>query len=121
MFRSTAFFCLIGLLVFSSGCQQFRDFFSRGSSDREERREERRERRTKRRERRRTDDDRDPVRDMFKIKDKPGYMHDKYLSPEERAILQDQLNSNDPSEYKKSFRSNYKDEQKKRQDWVFGR
>ena len=116
MFRNIFLFSLLLLLFSASGCQQFREFFSRDS----EYREERPSRRSSRRER---DDsgDRDPIRDMFKIKNKPAYMHDKYLTPQERAILQEQLHGNAPAAYKKNFRSNYKDEQKKRQDWVFSR
>ena len=117
MFRNVFLFSLLLLLFSASGCQQFREFFSRDSESQEERAPRRR---SSRRER---DDssDRDPIRDMFKIKNKPAYMHDKYLTPQERAILKEQLHGNDPAAYKKSFRSTYKDEQKKRQDWVFSR
>lgn len=119
MSRFILFFFLILLLFSASGCQQFREFFSRDSGHQEERSPRRRSSR-----RSRDDDnsnDRDPIRDMFKIKNKPAYMHDKYLTPQERALLQEQLDGNDPAAYKKSFRSTYKDEQKKRQDWVFSR
>jgi hypothetical protein len=117
MFRNVFLFSLVLLLLSASGCQQFREFFSRDSEYQEERTPRRRS------SRREQDDsaDRDPIRDMFKIKNKPVYMHDKYLTPQERAILQEQLHGNDPAAYKKSFRSTYKDEQKKRQDWVFSR
>ena len=117
MFRNVFLFSLVLLLLSASGCQQFREFFSRDSEHQEERTPRRRS------SRREQDDsaDRDPIRDMFKIKNKPAYMHDKYLTPQERAILQEQLHGNDPAAYKKSFRSTYKDEQKKRQDWVFSR
>ncbi|MBR2911896.1 MAG: hypothetical protein IKC05_09815 [Lentisphaeria bacterium] len=118
MSRFLLFFSLILLLFSSSGCQQFREFFSRDSEEQEERAPRRRS------SRRRNDEDssdRDPIRDMFKIRNKPAYMYDKYLTPHERALLQEQLHGNDPAAYKKSFRSTYKEEQKKRQDWVFGR
>ena len=120
MFRTLFFFCLFLLLGFSSGCQQFRELFSRDSEYQEERSSLRSPRRSSRRSRD-DDDDRDPIRDMFKVKNKPGYMHDKNLTPQERALLQEQLDSNDPAVYKKSFRSTSKEEQKKRHDWVFSR
>ena len=65
--------------------------------------------------------DRDPVHDMFKVKNKPEYMHDKELTPRERELLKRELNTSDPEQAVRDFRSDYESEKKKRRDWVFSR
>ena len=64
--------------------------------------------------------DRDPLRDMFKIKKEP-YMQDKNLSPQERMLLQQEMNTNDADSMMRSIRSDYKRSRKKQHDWVFSK
>ena len=73
-----------------------------------------------RKERREDFNDRDPLRDMFKIKKEP-YMQDKNLSSQERMLLQQEMHRNDADSMMHSIRSDYKKSRKKRQDWVFSK
>ena len=64
--------------------------------------------------------DRDPLRDMFKIKKEP-YMKDKNLSDQERMLLKQEMRSSDADIMMQEIRSDYKKSQKKRHDWVFSK
>ena len=103
------------LLLSGSGCAWFRSMFN------EPERSPKRASSEKRSRKRPADDDRDPIHDLFKIKNKPEYMHDKDLSPRERELLKQELNTTDPERAVRDFRSDYKSEKQKRRDWVFGR
>lgn len=119
-YRLCCFFLAAVLLLFSGGCAAFRSLFSRKTH---ERREQRREALMlkKRPEKPRREEDRDPVMDMFKIKNKPEYMHDKNLTPRERALLKQELDSGNSGALVREIRSGYKSDQKKRHDWVYSR
>ena len=118
---SVILFVLLSLLLFCSGCSTFRKLFN--SDHRRERRDRRREALLikKPAKDRPPRDTRDPLMDMFKVKNKPEYMHDKDLTPQERALLKQEMNSADQDSMIRSIRSDYKSEQKKRHDWVFSR
>ena len=104
------------LLLSGSGCAWFRSMFNEPERPPKRASSEKRSRK-----RPAADDDRDPIHDLFKIKNKPEYMHDKDLSPRERELLKQELNNNDPERAVRDFRSDYKSEKQKRRDWVFGR
>ena len=110
------------LLVGLCGCQEFRELFSPGHRRRVERREKRREALMLKDRKERPDDfnDRDPLRDMFKIKKEP-YMKDKNLSDQERMLLKQEMRSSDADIMMQEIRSDYKKSQKKRHDWVFSK
>ena len=112
--KSALFASLFLLLAGTAGCSAFRAMFSRDPAPREERQEKRL--------RRKSGDPavRDPIRDMFKIHDRPSYLNDK-LTDQERAMLRDERDSNDLSVQRKRFKGDYESEKKKRRDWVFSR
>ena len=118
--RLVCFLFLTFVLLTGSGCAAFRALFSRKGH---ERREQRREALMikKSRSAERSTPDRDPVMDMFRIKNKPGYMHDKDLSSRERELLRREMDSSDSDALVRGIRSGYKTDQKKRHDWVFSR
>ena len=103
------------LLLSGSGCAWFRSMFN------EPERPPKRASSAKPSRKRAAADDRDPIHDLFKVKNKPEYMHDKDLTPRERELLKQELNNNDPEQAVRNFRSDYKSEKQKRRDWVFGR
>ena len=112
--RSVLLAGLFLLLAGTVGCRAFRAMFSRDSAPREERKEKRPRRKTG------NSAVRDPIRDMFKIQDRPSYMNDK-LTDQERAMRRDERDSGDLSVQRKRFKGDYESEQKKRRDWVFSR
>ena len=115
---------VIGCIILTGlcGCQEFRAFFSPGHRRRVDRREKRREALMLKERKEREEDlsDRDPLRDMFKIKKEP-YMQDKNLSPQERMLLQQEMHTNDADSMMRSIRSDYKRSRKKQHDWVFSK
>ena len=106
---------LLGL-VFTTGCNAFREFFSRSTEAPSNYKSS-----TPSRRRSSSSHSRDPIRDMFEFKDKPEYFHDKNLTPRERELLRQELHSNDPEIWRNNIDTSYKEQQKKRQEWVFGR
>ena len=113
------FFAAVVLLFSANGCAWFRRTFNepehRGGPDPGPRKQARRQKRPA------PDDDRDPIHDMFKVKNKPEYMHDKELTPGERELLRREMSSNDPERAVRDIRADYKSEKQKRRDWVFSR
>jgi hypothetical protein len=105
---------LLGLF-FTTGCNAFREFFSRSPEAPSN------YKKSPARKRSSSSRSRDPIRDMFEIKDKPEYFHDKNLTPRERELLRQELHSNDPETWRDNIETSYKEQQKKRQEWVFGR
>ena len=104
------------LLFSANGCAWFRSMFNEP-----ERPSKRRPAEKSSRKRTASADDRDPIHDLFKVKNKPEYMHDKDLTPRERELLNRELNTTDPERAVRDFRSDYKSEKQKRRDWVFSR
>jgi hypothetical protein len=113
--RLTLFSSLFLLLAGTAGCSAFRAMFSRDTVSRKEHKEDRPRRKT------RDSAVRDPIRDMFKVRNRPSYMDEDNLTERERALLREERNSNDLSVQRKRFQSDYESEQKKRRDWVFSR
>lgn len=113
-------FCLLlftaVLLLAGNGCAWFRSMFNEPERPSKRPPSEKRSRK-----RPAPGDDRDPIHDMFKVKNKPEYMHDKELTPRERELLKQEMNHNDPERAVRDFRSDYESEKKKRRDWVFSR
>lgn len=109
------FQALLLCLFFTTGCNAFREFFSRSpEAPSNYKKPSARKRSTSSR-------SRDPIRDMFEFKDKPEYFHDKNLTSRERELLRQELHSNDPDTWRNNIDTSYKEQQKKRQEWVFGR
>ena len=110
--KKILFFLLpVMILLFFCGCKVFRQAFSRPSGRRAENRSGES----------RPSASRDPVMDMFKIKNKPDYLQDKELSSYERALLKEQMHTGDSEALVKSIRSDYDAQRKRRHDWVFSR
>ena len=107
---------LLFCLLFATGCNAFRHLFSRSPEAPSNYKKN-----APARKRSNSSRSRDPIRDMFEIKNKPEYFHDKNLTPRERELLRQELHSNDPEVWRNNIDSSYKEQQKKRQDWVFGR
>ena len=108
-------FAAVVLLCSGNGCAWFRSMFNEPERPSKRPSSERRSRQ------RTAADDRDPIHDMFKVKNKPEYMHDKELTPRERELLKQEMNHNDPERAVRAIRSDYESEKKKRRDWVFSR
>jgi hypothetical protein len=112
-------FAAVLLLFAANGCAWFRSIFNepehRDGPKPGLRKQPRRQKRSV------SDDDRDPIHDMFKVKNKPEYMHDKELTSRERELLKREITSNDPERAVRDIRADYKSEKQKRRDWVFSR
>ena len=106
---------LLLCLFFVTGCNAFREFFSRSPETPSNYKNPPARKRSS------SSRSRDPIRDMFEFKDKPEYFHDKNLTSRERELLRQELHSNDPDTWRNDIDTSYKEQQRKRQDWVFGR
>ncbi|MBQ9501309.1 MAG: hypothetical protein IJU70_04030 [Lentisphaeria bacterium] len=106
------------LLLAANGCAWFRSVFNEPEHRDGPKQNSRKQTRRNRPE---PADDRDPIHDMFKVKNKPEYMHDKELTPRERELLKQEMNHNDPERAVRDIRADYKTEKQTRRDWVFSR
>ena len=104
-----SFLLLAAVLLLACGCSTFRKMFAPS------------EKSSRNAHSSREMSGRDPVKDMFRVKNKPEYMENSSLSTEEKALVRHELqNSNRDSDIR-SIRQDYDRERKKRQEWVFGK
>ena len=106
----------VTVMLFACGCSAFRDAFDE-SPEAHRRKMERREK--ARREREKEHRFKDPMHDMFKVKNDAPILPESNLTPYERQVIDAHRKSNmDDIE---SFKREAERARKARQEWVFGK